>query len=82
MTLGARAEDSYAISEGEPLSARCTARRSVRMERPGWQIRLEVGLAVSATAEAYRIISDLEAFENGDAVFRRTWDAEVPRDHA
>jgi hypothetical protein len=82
MTLGARAEDRYVIREGDPLSARCESRRTVRMERPGWQIRIEVGLAVSSTAQSYRLVSDLEAFENGDPVFRRAWDAEVPRDGA
>ena len=52
------------------------------MERPGWQIRLEVSLAASSTGQAYRLMSDLEAFENGESVFRRGWDAEIARDRA
>ena len=82
MTIGSRAEDRYMIREGDPLSARCESRRTVRMERPGWQIRLEVSLAASSTGQAYRLMSDLEAFENGESVFRRGWDAEIARDRA
>jgi hypothetical protein len=52
------------------------------MERPGWQIRLEVDLDVSSTAVAYDLTARLDAFENGDPVFHRAWHAEVPRDGA
>lgn len=82
MTIGARAEDRYMIREGDPISARCVSHRTVRMERPGWQIRLEVGLAASSTVDSYRLVSDLEAFENDHSVFHRAWDTNVPRDGA
>ena len=82
MTLGSRAEDRYTIREGDPLSARCRSRRTVRMERPGWRIRLEVDLGVSSTALAYHLTAQLDAFENDDPVFHRVWDTEVPRDGA
>ena len=37
---------------------------------------------MSATASTFQVTNVLHAYEGGDRVFAKTWDAEVPRDHA
>jgi hypothetical protein len=82
MAVGTRAEDRYSLREGDPASARCVSRRIVRMERPGWRIRIEVEVTCICNASSYFLQTTFEAFENGASIFRREWDAEFARDAA
>jgi len=52
------------------------------MERPGWRIRIDVEVDCTCDRSAYRLRTRYEAFEDDASVFRRTWDARIPRDDA
>ena len=71
----------YRIVDGEPASARASWRWWSRRKRGDWEVSVKARMKVSASRHAFRIESDLEAFEGERRVFSRTWNHEVPRDH-
>ncbi|MEX2647791.1 MAG: CocE/NonD family hydrolase [Alphaproteobacteria bacterium] len=72
-------EDVHSIVEGDPLSARTVTRRRVAYRRGDWSVRIETSMRLSATREAFRLLADLDAFEDEARVFTRSWDTAIPR---
>ena len=73
LTFGTRSEDAYAIRLGDPASAAVTMRKSQKMERPGWSIRMDSQMSLVWDEGALRMDTNFQAFENGEEVFSRTW---------
>ena len=73
-------EDTYAIVDGDPLSASMTCRWSIRLGRDGWRTRIESESTMSASAEDFLVTNRLEAFEGEVRVFADVSQATIPRD--
>ncbi|MBM3573410.1 MAG: CocE/NonD family hydrolase, partial [Alphaproteobacteria bacterium] len=70
----------YAISRGDPLSARIDIKWLNLHERGNWRTRVESQTSMTASTAEFHIVCRLEAFE-GDRLFaRRDWDVKVARD--
>jgi hypothetical protein len=80
IVTGYWASTTYSIVPGEPLSARVSCRCASEFGRDELTTRAEVESVMEADAERFRIHTELEAFENGERVRRRSWDFETPRD--
>jgi uncharacterized protein len=80
IVTGYWASTTYSIVPGEPLSARVSCRCASEFGRDELTTRAEVESVMEADAERFRIHTELEAFQNGERVRRRSWDFETPRD--
>ena len=81
-TFGARCEQHFDITEGDPESARITIAWTWRFRRDstGFDVRTETRSSLSCTARDWIFEADCKAFENGRRVFARTWDRTIGRD--
>ena len=79
-TVGYRSEDTWMITEGEPLSAHEVCERTCELSRPGWDTRVTTRSEMSSTAEEFVLTDTVSAFEEGREVFERTTVTRIPRD--
>jgi hypothetical protein len=73
--------DVFKITEVEPLSAMIECERAFCVGRGKWRVTVRTTSTMSATAGTFQVTNMLPAYEGGDRVFAKTWDAEAPRDH-
>lgn len=72
-------EERWTIHPDDPLSARADLRWTQSHRREGTHLTTDVTVAMTCTAEAFRMQALLVARENGAEVMRREWDDFVPR---
>ena len=70
----------YRIRDGDPLSARGCWRLHSRRKREGWDIEVRSQMAVSATLDSFQVDTTLDALDEGETFFSRTWNHVIPRD--
>lgn len=80
LEMRAAGEDSVGIREGDPLSCWAESRRTSEQGRPGWEIRIEGKVRLTATQDDWLLTGSLEAYENGTLVHETTREATIPRD--
>ena len=75
--------DEMSIREGEPLSARTVTARTygLRWDDPGVEAEIRTRSELTCDATSFFLDDRLEAFEDGERVFERTWSRSFPRDH-
>lgn len=75
--------DEVFIREGDPLSARTVAERTygLRWDDPGVETEVRTRSELTCDATTFFLEDRLEAFENGERIFERTWSRSFPRDH-
>ncbi len=73
--------DLLTITEGRPLSATVRCERRFDVGRDDWHARIQTVSTMTADANAFRVVDELEAFEGDERVFTRRWDRTFPRDH-
>jgi hypothetical protein len=73
--------DHFRITEGDPLSALITCRRTIRISRGEWRTRVETHGTLSATAESFTITNALDAYEGDDLIHSAARTLLLPRDH-
>jgi putative CocE/NonD family hydrolase len=71
----------YRITDGDPLSARCETRYTVRIERPDGVFIHESDGSLSCDPTHFIVTMRLRVTENGTQVFARDWHERIPRDH-
>ncbi len=69
----------YEIREGDPLSARHETDWVYRFARAGWSVRIESTGEMTCSAEAFRLVREVRAFEGPERVFARRWEETIPR---
>jgi uncharacterized protein len=72
---------TYSIVEGDPLSAEVRFEAMSGISREGWSGRGEVSSSMRSDSDAFHVTTELTAFENGEAIFQRSWQHRFPRDH-
>ncbi len=76
-----RGELRFSIQADDPLSAAQHLALTTTMGRDGWRVRTEVVTRLRSTAQAFELHATLNAFEDDQRIFSRTWDLQVPRDN-
>jgi hypothetical protein len=72
--------DVYRIEDGDPLSAEVECRRRMGMIRNGWSAHVETSSSMTADAETFLLVHQVDAYESGELVFSRARTFTVPRD--
>ena len=71
--------ETYAIRSADPSSARCGSRWRIGLRRPGWDVGIAVDAAMWTSGDDFRTEHEVVATLDGETVFRRTWDRQIPR---
>ena len=77
-----RGRDTFAIVEGDPLSAEACSEWSIAVGRGDWETRVETLSTMTADSGAFRVTNSLDAYEGKTRIFAKTWHFSVPRDLA
>jgi hypothetical protein len=80
IAAGMRISERYSIAADDPLSAAASLHWTIKRERGDWRIRIEAGVELRCTAEAFLVHQSLAAFEGESRVFQREWNREIARD--
>jgi hypothetical protein len=80
LEMGRGIEERTSIREGDPLSAVTVMTHQMRLGRGDWRIRMEASSHLSATREAFVLVSDLTAYEGDTKIFERRFERTIPRD--
>jgi hypothetical protein len=82
LKVGAHAREWYRSTKNAHGSVEGETRWTRTLAREGWDIRTETRTLMRSDAENFYLEGDLDAFEDGDRVFCRTWSRTIPRDLA
>ena len=80
LELGTQAEYAFDLEGDDPLSATARMTRRQTIRRGAWQVSIETRMQWSCTRDAFVLEAELQAWEGGREVARRTWDRRIPRD--
>lgn len=80
LIFGDALREEWAISPGDPGSARADIRWDKHMRRGDWSVSTVTHLAMTGDADSFHITMQLTAHEGADQVFSKSWKATVPRD--
>ena len=73
--------NTFSIVEGDPLSASAHSEHEIGVARGDWRTRVRTRADLSCDATAFRVQTDLAAWEEDEDVLTRDWSLEIPRDH-
>ena len=68
------------IRDGEPTSARAEHDMDVTHAHEGWRARVRTSASIACTEDDFLIEARLEAFDDGEPFFARSWSRRIPRD--
>ena len=71
--------ETYRIQAGDPLSCRAEIHWTESLSRDEWSVRTETNTVMWADQEHFHIQADLEALENNDRLFNRSWTRKIRR---
>jgi uncharacterized protein len=74
-------ERIYRIKPHDPASACATMTQKYQMGRGDWQVKIDAGAQMSASAAAFELEAWIEAWEGARSIFRREWRSSTPRNH-
>jgi putative CocE/NonD family hydrolase len=80
-TYGIRAERTYRINPGDPLSAKAATKWRKEYRRGDFHIAIETLTEMSVTRTELVLTGKLIAKEGEDTPFSREWSYRIPRDH-
>ncbi|MGE5146084.1 MAG: CocE/NonD family hydrolase, partial [Candidatus Eiseniibacteriota bacterium] len=80
LNIGHHMVKTFRIGETDPLSARGELRQRTILKRDDWSVRVETETCITSTAEVFRFVAKLRAYDGEAEVFTREWDDEIPRD--
>jgi hypothetical protein len=72
--------ERFAIRDADPLAARLDIEHRTVRRRPGWETRIDVRTSQWMTPDAWRLVAELVATENGATIVHRRWDETIPRE--
>jgi uncharacterized protein len=72
--------ETCSIVEGDPLSASVRSESMLRLERDGWEIRIETRSHMTSEPDRFHLTNSVDAFEGSARVFANARTFTVPRD--
>ena len=75
-----RGRDTYAIVEGDPLSAEATSSWAFASERGDWRARVEAKSRLTSNESDFHVACSLDAYAGDERVATRVWEETIPRD--
>ena len=80
LVTGETRDEVWSIRDGDPLSAAGRVERVCITRRDDLEAKTVSTCALSCTAEDWRVEARVEAFENGERIFDKTFAQTIPRD--
>ncbi len=80
LTVSGAGHETYTITDGDPLSARQESQWVVRRSADAFDVTTRMRTVVTATAESFRVVATLDAYDGEARVAARSWDRAIPRD--
>jgi hypothetical protein len=80
LVIGSSRVHEYSVRDGDPLSTRMETRWTKDMRRGDWRIHTATRIVMTSTAESFRLVAELDAYEGDQRVYSRNWDQSIPRD--
>jgi putative CocE/NonD family hydrolase len=80
LTVSTWTVERFTIRPGDPASARGEIVTTVGFERGEWRVETRTRTTLTGSADAFRVVARLEAFEGGTPVHHQDWDLSIPRD--
>ena len=74
------AQDRFVVVPGDPLSAQAHSHWQIEIGRGAWQTRVETRSSMTATADAFLVTNQLDAFEGDRRVFSAARSTTFDRD--
>ncbi len=71
----------FSVVEGDPLSATVECERVMEIKRGDWRTQIGVRSRMTADANAFTLVADLEVHDQDELFFSRTYTARISRDH-
>ena len=72
--------ETWEIDRNDPLSVTAVAHLTALRSRDSWDVRTEIKQTLSVDECFYFLEAELEAYEGGQQVLRRTWEEAIKRD--
>ena len=72
--------EAWQINRNDPLTLTAQAHLTTVRSRDSWHVRTEIKQTLSVDECFYFIEAELEAYEGGQRVLRRTWEEAIKRD--
>ncbi len=69
----------YRVIESDPLSAQTELHQRALLRRGDWEVRMTCVTRLTATATAFQVSGDVEAFEGDQEIAHRQWTLAIPR---
>ncbi len=79
LELRALGSERYSVQRDDPATARSEATREAAFLRGNWNARIVTRSTVEATPTDWRLNATLDAFDDDQSVFSRSWTIQVPR---
>lgn len=79
LELQALGSERYSVRRDDPATARSEAMREAGFRRGDWNARIVTRSTAEATRTDWRLQATLDAFDDDQPVFSRSWTIQVPR---
>ena len=79
LEFGSETRAEFSIVDENPARASVRFEHRLHFARAGWEIDVTGTAQLRSTPCAFHPSASLEARENGETVFERRWDPEIPR---
>ena len=76
-----RADERYSWVADDVGSVRGETSWTMGFARDGWEVHTVSRTVLSSTADEFQLHAQLDAYENAQRVFERSWRLRIPRDH-
>ncbi len=74
-------EENYSVTGDDLDSVEGNVIWEKNLKREGWDIETRTETRLTSTKTHFKVYAILDAFENGERVYARTWNESIPRDH-
>jgi uncharacterized protein len=79
LEISLRAEETYTHTGDDHLSPQGETRYDVSFRRGSWSVRTVTRTALTSSAEGFRVVAEVDAWEGDTRVHCANWDVNVPR---
>ena len=80
LTFAIRRGRRLSIHPGDPTSARVELSWHRAYSRADWHVSSACKIVMTCSANSFRLVAEMDAFEGEQRVFSRNWDETIPRD--
>lgn len=77
---GSQNKNTFSITKNNPLSAQTESEWTLTLGRSDWEIELRTYSKMTSDEHNFYLTNQITAYENGQEIFQKTWETDIPRD--